>query len=174
MKKVADKSKSTTCQDRLFGQASGTRIRDTHQRQASGTRTSTTPRSMSSVLLSSSSCLMIVDKTVWLEERIRRRPVPPCSRITHTRRTRDAHRDSQTEQPTKTGSGQTSFLSAVRWKMRNEGPQQVRASVSTQSQQRFERLYTMRLALIGQNRSIFIGNLGLFWTYFDRRTTNAW
>jgi hypothetical protein len=32
---------------------------------------------------------------------------------------------------------------------------------------------TMRLPLIGQNRSIFIGNLGLFWIYFDRRTTNA-
>jgi len=32
---------------------------------------------------------------------------------------------------------------------------------------------TMHLPLIGQNRSIFMGNLGLFWICFDRRTTNA-
>ena len=32
---------------------------------------------------------------------------------------------------------------------------------------------TMRLPLIGQNRSIFIGNLGLFWIYIDRIIGNA-
>ena len=32
----------------------------------------------------------------------------------------------------------------------------------------------MRLPLIGQNRSIFIGNLGLFWIYFDGLMENAW
>jgi hypothetical protein len=31
----------------------------------------------------------------------------------------------------------------------------------------------MRLPLIGKNRSIFIGNSGLFWIYFYRLTTNA-
>jgi hypothetical protein len=31
----------------------------------------------------------------------------------------------------------------------------------------------MRLPLIGKNRSIFIGNLGLFWIYFDRLMANA-
>ena len=33
--------------------------------------------------------------------------------------------------------------------------------------------HTMRFLLIGQNRSIFIGNLGLFWIYFDRIIGNA-
>ena len=32
---------------------------------------------------------------------------------------------------------------------------------------------TMRFLLIGQNRSIFIGNLGLFWICFDRIIGNA-
>ena len=32
---------------------------------------------------------------------------------------------------------------------------------------------TMRLPLIGKNRSIFIGNSGLFWIYFYRLYTNA-
>ena len=32
---------------------------------------------------------------------------------------------------------------------------------------------TMRFPLIGKNRSIFIGNLGLFWVHFYRLTTNA-
>eukprot|EP01046_Picozoa_sp_COSAG06_P032822 COSAG06_NODE_3307_length_5528_cov_105.042918_4_plen_269_part_00 len=33
--------------------------------------------------------------------------------------------------------------------------------------------YTMRLLLIGQNRSIFIGSLALFWIYVDRIIANA-
>ena len=32
---------------------------------------------------------------------------------------------------------------------------------------------TMRFLLIGQNRSISIGKLGLFWVYFDRIIGNA-
>eukprot|EP01046_Picozoa_sp_COSAG06_P049030 COSAG06_NODE_7458_length_2499_cov_2.047917_1_plen_64_part_00 len=32
---------------------------------------------------------------------------------------------------------------------------------------------TMRFLLNGQNRSIFIGNLGLFWICFDRIMGNA-
>jgi hypothetical protein len=35
------------------------------------------------------------------------------------------------------------------------------------------RMITMRLPLIGQHRSIFIGNLGLCWIYFDRIIANA-
>ena len=38
----------------------------------------------------------------------------------------------------------------------------------------FESLIAMRLPFIGQNRSIFTGNLGLFWIYFYRRTTYAY
>jgi hypothetical protein len=34
-------------------------------------------------------------------------------------------------------------------------------------------LSTMLLPLIGQHRSIFIGNLGLYWIYFDRIIANA-
>jgi hypothetical protein len=34
-------------------------------------------------------------------------------------------------------------------------------------------LATMRFPLIGQNRSIFIGNLGLFWICVDRIIGNA-
>ena len=33
--------------------------------------------------------------------------------------------------------------------------------------------YTMRFLLIGQNRSMFIGNLALFWICFDRIIANA-
>ena len=35
-------------------------------------------------------------------------------------------------------------------------------------------LATMRFPLIGQNRSIFIGNLGLFWIYLYGLMGNAW
>eukprot|EP01046_Picozoa_sp_COSAG06_P018226 COSAG06_NODE_1261_length_10074_cov_21.232882_3_plen_152_part_00 len=38
---------------------------------------------------------------------------------------------------------------------------------------RFRYQDTTRLPSIGQNRSIFIGNLGLFWIYFGRIIANA-
>ena len=36
------------------------------------------------------------------------------------------------------------------------------------------RMHTMRFPLIRQNRSTFIGNLGLFWIHFYGLMGNAW